>query len=173
MHRLTCTSLLTLVIKVQLSHNVRKPTFGHVRPAKIRISLRICAVWSESSLDAFWIAKNTKFLHGNNEDADQTARTRRLIRVFVGCTCQKVHFLTLLLNYTLMSFFIHNSTQFDLWQTVPQYRPTNQQVWKYIAYNIMSYDLADLAINLGVCRGPCNKTKSCHISHVSSYDEAI
>ena len=27
-----------------------------MRPAKIQISLRICAVWSESSLDAFWIA---------------------------------------------------------------------------------------------------------------------
>ena len=28
-------------------------TFGYVRPAKIQISLRIRAVWSESSLDAF------------------------------------------------------------------------------------------------------------------------
>ena len=34
--------------------NVSKRTFGHVRPAKIQISLRIRLVWSESSLGAFW-----------------------------------------------------------------------------------------------------------------------
>ena len=33
-----------------MSRNVRKRTFEHVRPAKIQISLRIRAVWSESSL---------------------------------------------------------------------------------------------------------------------------
>ena len=32
-----------------------------MRPAKIQISLRIRAVWSESSLDAFWTAKEAKF----------------------------------------------------------------------------------------------------------------
>ena len=36
--------------------NVRKRTIGHVRPAKIQISLRIRAVRSEYSLGAFWIA---------------------------------------------------------------------------------------------------------------------
>ena len=34
---------------------------------KIQISLRICTVWSDSSLDAFWIAKDTKFLHAYNK----------------------------------------------------------------------------------------------------------
>ena len=66
-----------------LSRNVRKRTFRHVRPAKIQIRLRIRAVWSESSLVAFWIAKDAKFLHADNEDSDQTARVRRLIWVFV------------------------------------------------------------------------------------------
>ena len=37
------------------SHGVRKHIFGYVRPAKIQISLRIRAVWSESSLSAFWV----------------------------------------------------------------------------------------------------------------------
>ena len=39
-----------------------------MRWAKIQISLRIRAVWSESSLGAIWIAKDAKFLHADNED---------------------------------------------------------------------------------------------------------
>ena len=35
-----------------MDFNVRKHTFRHVRPAKILISLRIRAVWPESSLEA-------------------------------------------------------------------------------------------------------------------------
>ena len=70
-----------------------------MRPAKIQIRLRECAVWSESSLGAFWIAKDAKFLRADNEDSDQIARMRRLIRVFVGRTCRKVRFLTLQLKW--------------------------------------------------------------------------
>ena len=62
--------------------NVRKSSFGHERSAKIQISLRIRAVWSESSLDAFWIAKDAKFVHAGIEESDLTARMRRLIWVF-------------------------------------------------------------------------------------------
>ena len=58
--------------------NVKKDTFGHVRPAKIQIRLRIRAVWSESSLGAVWLAKPAKFLHADNEDSDQTAQIRFL-----------------------------------------------------------------------------------------------
>ena len=50
----------------QMSHNVRKHTFGHVRPGKIQISLRIRTVLSVSSVDAFWIAKDGKFLQAQN-----------------------------------------------------------------------------------------------------------
>ena len=39
-------------------------------PAKVQISLCICAVWSESSLSKFWIAKDKKFLHADNENSD-------------------------------------------------------------------------------------------------------
>ena len=45
----------------QESHNSRKRNFWHVRPANIQISLRIREVWSESSLGAFWIAKDALF----------------------------------------------------------------------------------------------------------------
>ena len=78
-----------------LNRNGRKRTARHVRPAMIQISLRIRAVWSESSPAAFWIAKDAKFLHWDNEDSDQTARMRILIWVFVGCTCQTVRSLTM------------------------------------------------------------------------------
>ena len=43
-------------------------TFGHVCPAKFQISLRIHAVWSESSLGAFWIAKGAKLFYADNKD---------------------------------------------------------------------------------------------------------
>ena len=77
-----------------MSRNVRKRTLG-MRPAKIHFSLRIRAVWSESSLVTFWTAKDVKFLHADNKDSNQTVRIRRLIWVFVGRTSQKVRFLTL------------------------------------------------------------------------------
>ena len=37
-----------------MRHNASTRTFGYLRPAKIQISLRIRAVWSESSLDEFF-----------------------------------------------------------------------------------------------------------------------
>ena len=41
-----------------------------IHPVKIQIILRIRAVWSESSLDAFWTGKYATLLH--YEDPDQT-----------------------------------------------------------------------------------------------------
>ena len=46
---------------IYMSRKVRKRTFGRLRPAKIQISLRIRAVWSESSLGAIKIAYDAKF----------------------------------------------------------------------------------------------------------------
>ena len=75
-----------------MSRNVGKRTYEYVRPAKILIRLRIRAVWSESSLGAFWIAKDAKFLHEDNEDLDQITRMRRLTWIFFWRICQKVLF---------------------------------------------------------------------------------
>ena len=77
-----------------MTRKERRRTFGHVRPARIHISLHFRTVWSESSLDSFWKSKDAKFLHVDNEDSDQTVRMRRLTWVFVGGTCQKIRFLT-------------------------------------------------------------------------------
>ena len=68
-------------VVIYMRRKVRKRTFGHMRPAKIQIRLRIRAVWSESSLGAFWISKNAKFLHVDNKDWSPM-RMRRLIWVF-------------------------------------------------------------------------------------------
>ena len=46
-------------------------------------------VWSESSLGAFWIAMDAKFLYTDNEESDQM-RMYRLIWVFIGPTRLKV-----------------------------------------------------------------------------------
>ena len=48
--------------------NIWKSILGHVRPAKVGISLCIRTIWSESLLGAFWIAKDAKFLYADNED---------------------------------------------------------------------------------------------------------
>ena len=56
------------------SPNVTK--LGYVRPTKIQLSLCISAVWSESSLSAFWILKDTRFPHPINEDSDQISQPR-------------------------------------------------------------------------------------------------
>ena len=43
-----------------------------MHPAKTQISLGIGLVWSESSLCAFWVAKDPSFLHGDSKDSHQT-----------------------------------------------------------------------------------------------------
>ena len=40
-----------------------------MRPAKTQISLGGCPVWSESSLCAQWVAKDSRFLHADSEDS--------------------------------------------------------------------------------------------------------
>ena len=63
----------------KFSRNVRKRTFGHVRLAKILISLRIREVWSETSLNAFWIAMDAKFIHVDNEDWSDCADVQAVL----------------------------------------------------------------------------------------------
>ena len=59
--------------------------FRYMHSANIHYNLRV--VWSDSSLGAFWIAKDAKFLHTKNEDSDQTVWTCRLIWDIAGRTC--------------------------------------------------------------------------------------
>ena len=57
-----------------------------VRPAKTRISLGICPVWSESSLSIWRNHGSLAIYWAHSEDSDQTGRMPRLIWVFAGCT---------------------------------------------------------------------------------------
>ena len=45
-----------------------------VRPAKTQISPGIHLVWSQSSLCAQWVAKDSICLHADSEDSDQTGQ---------------------------------------------------------------------------------------------------
>ena len=78
-----------------MSRIVTKPTKWHVHPAKTQISLGIRPVWTESSLCAYWVAKDHSFLQADSEDSDQTGRMPRLIWVFAGRTCHFVSFVTM------------------------------------------------------------------------------
>ena len=69
-----------LMVMLQLYRPQRqKRTVGHVRPAYSEDSDQPAQSDQKSSLDAFWIAKDAKFIHADNKDSDQTARMRRLI----------------------------------------------------------------------------------------------
>ena len=91
--------------KPKMSCNIKKHTFGHMHPVKILISLHIRADWSKSSLGTFWIAKDAKFLHVDNEDSDQTVQMCRLIWVFGGNT-SKVMFSPVAAQKSI-SYFLH------------------------------------------------------------------
>ena len=89
---------------------VTKPTNWHVCPAKTRISLGFCPIWSESSLCTWrklgslathW-AHSLSFLQADSEDSDQTGRMPRLIWVFAGRTCHFVGFVTMWLKSWLV-----------------------------------------------------------------------
>ena len=72
---------------VHLSQNVRKRALWHVRPMKTQISLRIRAVWLESSLPTWRNFASLDIQNAFNEYSVQTAR------IFPGRRCPKVHFL--------------------------------------------------------------------------------
>ena len=104
-----------------LSRSTTKSTKSHVCPAKAQVSLRIRAVWPESSLCTLRIANDPWFLYADNEDSDQTGRMflRILIRlhgrmsrltwVFVGRTYHFVSFVVLRLIWVVPSVTIQGA----------------------------------------------------------------
>ena len=89
-----------------------KTTFKHVHPTKTQISLRIRAVWSESSLSAFRKIVSLTIENAPSEDSDQTAQMRRLIWIFAGRTFTKARFLTLRF---IFSVFQASSVRTGMW----------------------------------------------------------
>ena len=82
--------LYTLHSKSLMSRNTAKDTSWLVSPSKTQISLRIRAVWSESSMTTLWVAKGPTFLKTENLVSDQTVGLRRLIRFFTVRRCHLV-----------------------------------------------------------------------------------
>ena len=109
----TAIAFDTVFFTVSFEPQRQKTYLGHVRPVKIQISLRIRAVWSESSLGAFWIASDAMVLPVDNEDFYQTVRMCRLLWAYVGRTCQKVRFLTLRNIYSERLFELANIIELD------------------------------------------------------------
>ena len=95
-------AIYTFVI-INLSRIVRKPYIRTcVRTAKIHISLDICAVWSEFSLSTFLIDKGAKLLHADNGDWSDFFVDAQADLCLIGCTSQKVRFLTLRLKLIIV-----------------------------------------------------------------------
>ena len=67
-----------------------KVTKWPVRPTITQISLDIDPGWSESSTCAHSVTKDSRFLHADSEDSDQTGRIPSLIWVFAGRICNFV-----------------------------------------------------------------------------------
>ena len=99
-----------------------------VRPAKTQICLGIRPVWSESSLCAYWVAKDPSFLHADSEDSDQTGRiwvfAGRIATLFVlsrGCPSG-------ILRTALGICKIHK-----IWLKVNGLCPENDKIWAFSA----------------------------------------
>ena len=71
--------------------------------ANTQISLSMLSVWSESSLDALYVAKVTMCLHTDSKGFGQTKWMRKLIWVFDGRPCQDFHFAVPLLIWFNLS----------------------------------------------------------------------
>ena len=102
------------------------------------------AHWSESSLCAQWLAKDTRVLHADSEDSDQTRRTGQSIRLSI---------------YMQLIYLHHTYAGWSVWGTVNEWvksvkisqvlsvRPDRMRTtWTLLVwYQICHYDI--------ICRG--------------------
>ena len=71
-----------------MTRNVRKRTFWYVRETKTQISLRIRAVWLESSLSAWRNFPTLVIQNMPSEDSDQTARAQSDLNLRWASICE-------------------------------------------------------------------------------------
>ena len=116
-----------------------------MRPGKIQISPRIHAVWSEPSLGAVWLSRDTKFVLADNEDSDQTARMRRLIWVSVGRTCPKLRFLTL----QFINFSVPAPNKVELYKSACLIKITFCSMW-VVAWEIALYAVGAMKTHISL-----------------------
>ena len=82
--RLHCCVRLICIYRSYVSQRTKNPTIRLVRPAKTQTSLRIHAVWSESSLIAWAFYSLRAIQRGKNKNPGHKRMTYKLICVFVG-----------------------------------------------------------------------------------------
>ena len=107
-----------------MSPRMTKPTKWHVHPAKTRISLGICPVWSEPSLSA-WRNLGSSVTHwAQRKDSDQTGRMPRLIWVFAWRIC---HFVGFVMRWSICVFLLYlrhdsrNKGMKHSWKNIPPF----------------------------------------------------
>ena len=76
---------------------------------------------------AFWIAKDTKFLHADNENSNQTASMHRLIWVFVRRTYPKGRFSHVAAQVTIL-VWLKTHTSYEIWATLDRHITSKQYV---------------------------------------------
>ena len=124
-------------------------------PVKIQIRLRICAVWSESSLTAFWIALIVKFLYVEYEDSAKTVRVAEILSFlfYFSTTRLKKHtaiILFVIYSHSLISQQnLQNSIFLYTLRQVTAARATPSHTWSIITMrsHIRRYFYLTLAQN--------------------------
>ena len=114
-----------------MSRNVRRRTFWYVHLTNTQISLRICAVGSESSLLAWRKFASFAVQNVSSEDSDQTALMRRLIWIFAWSTCPTIRFLTLRhISFLYKTRQEYSKTRQESSKTRQEYSETRQECSK-------------------------------------------
>ena len=85
-----------------------------MRPEEIQISLRILAVWPQSSLGACWRAKDTKFLNADNTDDDQADLSLRWEHMTDGTYSHVAIQMRVIIKKTRLFKYIENFTSKNL-----------------------------------------------------------
>ena len=99
-----------------------------MRLTQIQISLRIPAVWSESSFSSWRNFASLVISNAPSEDSNQITRMRRLFWIFAECIWPKASFLRLLLNWCWIIINICWISQRTTKPTIRLVRPAKTQI---------------------------------------------
>ena len=107
-----------LIPRNKMSRYVRERSFSHVLPTKTQISLRIRAVWSESSLSAWESFAQWRFWSDcANAQADLNIPSRK--HAYIMLTPLKPHFYIVKLGFTgVYIIFLISAQKHRLWVIV-------------------------------------------------------
>ena len=113
----------------EMSRDMRFPTMWYLRPAKPKISLRICAVWSEALLVA-WIFYECWAIDWTSFGVSKIKR--RLHRLFWVYTCQIAILLEITCHGSYIQFLYTHIRLFGSYDTPPQQMKSQNDYLKAI-----------------------------------------